>query len=86
MFGGLAFMINDKLCICSGKGRLLCRVNPSDAEQLQDETSVTAMIMNGREMRGYLIVPYENVTTKLRLQKWLKRCLAFNAQLMGTGN
>lgn len=26
MFGSLAFMVNDKMCICAGKGRLLCRV------------------------------------------------------------
>ena len=29
MFGKLAFMVNDKLCIAVGKEDIMCRINPS---------------------------------------------------------
>lgn len=82
MFGGLAFMVNDKMCICVGKGRLLCRVDPEKSDALLKEEGVTRMIMRGKPLRGYLEVPYTNVTTKPRLQKWLQRCLDFNVTLI----
>lgn len=81
MFGGLAFMVNDKMCICVGRGRLMCRVDPETTDALLKEQGVTRMVMRGKSLRGYLQVPYENVTTKPKLLKWLQRCLDYNATL-----
>lgn len=82
MFGGLAFMVNDKMCICVGRGRLMCRVDPETTDALLKEQGVTRMVMRGKALRGYLQVPYENVNTKPKLQKWLQRCLNFNETLV----
>jgi TfoX/Sxy family transcriptional regulator of competence genes len=82
MFGGLAFMVADKMCICVGHGRLMCRVDPETTDALLKEQGVKRMIMRGKPLRGYLEVPYENVSTKPRLQKWLQRCLDYNATLV----
>jgi TfoX/Sxy family transcriptional regulator of competence genes len=29
MFGGIAFMVNDKMCITVGKDRIMCRIDPA---------------------------------------------------------
>lgn len=75
-------MVNDKMCICVGRGRLMCRVDPETTDALLKEQGVKRMVMRGKPLRGYLQVPYENVTTKAKLQKWLQRCLDFNATLI----
>lgn len=82
MFGGLAFMVADKMCICVGRGRLMCRVDPETTDALLEEQGVKRMIMRGKPLRSYLEVPYENVATKRRLQKWVQRCLEYNATLV----
>ena len=81
MFGGLAFLVRGKMCICTGKGRLLCRVNANDFPKFSSEAGVTAMVMRGKALRGYLLVPYANVKSAAGMNKWLKRCLAFNETL-----
>lgn len=82
MFGGLAFLVRDKMCVCTGKGRLLCRVDPDDFAKFSSEEGITAMVMRGKALPGYLEVPYDNVKTKAQLNKWLKRCLVFNETLI----
>ncbi|MGV3710376.1 MAG: TfoX/Sxy family protein [Gemmatimonas sp.] len=81
MFGSLAFLVRDKMCICAGKGRLLCRVDAADYGKFSNEAGVSAMVMRGKALPGYLEVPYDHVRTKAQLEKWVKRCLAFNATL-----
>ena len=29
MFGGLAFMVEGKMCVCVGKARIMCRIDPA---------------------------------------------------------
>lgn len=81
MFGGRAFLVREKMCVCTGKGRLLCRVDPNEFAKFTSEDGVTAMVMRGKALAGYLEVPYENVRTKAALSKWVKRCLSFNETL-----
>lgn len=53
MFGGLAFMVNDKMCICIAADGLMCRIDPLLFEELTCKHGVQPMVMKGREMKSY---------------------------------
>jgi len=71
MFGGLAFLIGGNMAIAaSGQGGLLVRVDPAASDGLVAETNARPMEMRGREMRGWLRVDADDVSTKAELQRW----------------
>jgi TfoX/Sxy family transcriptional regulator of competence genes len=74
MFGGLAFLINGNMAVAaSGRGGLIVRVPPDDTEKLRQRQHVSAMVMAGRETRGWLRVADDGVKTKRQLQAWVTR-------------
>jgi TfoX/Sxy family transcriptional regulator of competence genes len=74
MFGGLAFLINGNMSVAaSGQGGLLVRVPPDEHEKLREREHVSAMVMRGREARGWLRVDAEGVKTKRQLKPWVNR-------------
>ncbi|MBV8966712.1 MAG: TfoX/Sxy family protein [Mycobacteriaceae bacterium] len=78
MFGGLAFLVNGNMAVAaSGQGGLLVRVRPDDTEKLADGKHVTAMVMAGREARGWLRVATDGVKTKRQLQTWVARGVGY---------
>jgi TfoX/Sxy family transcriptional regulator of competence genes len=78
MFGGLAFLIGGNMAVAvSGKGGLMVRVPPADTDDLLSRTHVSPMVMGGRQIRGWLRVAEDGVTTKRRLQSWVSRGVAY---------
>jgi hypothetical protein len=74
MFGGLAFLINGNMSVAaSGRGGLMVRVPPDDAEKLLAREHVEPMVMAGREARGWLQVSLDGVQTKRQLRAWVSR-------------
>jgi len=72
MFGGLAFLIGGHLAVAaSGQGGLLVRVPPEDTDKLLGRAHVSAMVMAGRETRGWLRIAPDGVRTKRQLQGWV---------------
>ncbi len=78
MFSGLAFMVNDKLCVAVSKDRLLVRLDPQMYEQALDENGAKPMVHSGREMKGYVFVDDTELTTQKKLEHWVNRALAYN--------
>ncbi len=74
MFGGLAFLINGHLAVAaSGQGGLMARVPPDDADALLQRPQVSAMVMRGRELRGWLRVDADALRTTRQLRSWVSR-------------
>jgi TfoX N-terminal domain len=74
MFGGLAFLINGHMSVAaSGRGGLMVRVPPDQTEKLLARDHVEAMVMAGREARGWLRVSSDGVKTRRQLQSWVAR-------------
>ena len=74
MFGGLAFLVHGNMSVAaSGRGGLMVRVPPEDAEDLVTREHVEPMVMAGRETRGWVRVAAEGVRTKRQLQSWVTR-------------
>jgi TfoX/Sxy family transcriptional regulator of competence genes len=82
MFGGLAFLINGNMSVAaSGQGGLLVRVPPDDTDKLLERDHVSAMVMAGREARGWLRVDTAGVKTKRQLQSWVTRGVGYARSL-----
>lgn len=82
MFGGLAFLINGNMAVAaSGKGGLMVRVPPEEAAALSAREHVEAMVMAGRETRGWLRVETEGVRTARQLRPWVTRGVTYASGL-----
>jgi TfoX/Sxy family transcriptional regulator of competence genes len=80
MFGGLAFMVNEKMCINVGKDRLMCRIDPAMHENALKRKGCRTVIMKGREYKGYVYVNEEGLKTKEDFDYWIKLALDYNKQ------
>lgn len=69
MFGGLAFLINGRMAVAASKRELLVRADPNKAERLIATMKARPMKMRGRELRGWLHVPPEDVGTRRALAR-----------------
>ena len=78
MFGGLAFMINDKVCINVGDNQLMCRFDPDLTKQLSERPGFLPMIMNGKEYKGYCYVDPIGFNSKQDFEFWVELSLDYN--------
>jgi TfoX/Sxy family transcriptional regulator of competence genes len=86
MFGGLAFLIGGNMAVAaSGQGGLLVRVDPAQRESLRSGPHVEPMVMRGRELAGWLRVAPEGARTKLQLERWVARGVAYAKSLPPKG-
>lgn len=82
MFGGLAFLVHGNMAVsASGKGGLLLRVDPTQAESLTRDPRVRRFEMRGREMDGWLHVDVEAVEGDDQLQRWVDIGVAYAESL-----
>ena len=82
MFGGLAFLIGGHMAVAaSGQGGLLLHVDPEDSEALIATTAARPFEMRGKQMRGWLRVSTEDVSTKRELRSWVERGASFARSL-----
>ena len=83
MFGGLSFMVNDKLTVnATTRGDLLIRCDPDRVDSLIGETPAEWAEMNGKEMsRGWLVIAAEKVASDEDLAFWIGVALDYNAKV-----
>ena len=85
MFGGLAFMVNEKMvaCVSAGGGALLVRVSSSrDAEYLKVVGARRAEMGKNRLMgEGWITVDQEGLTEDRDLRFWIDAVLEYNAEM-----
>ncbi|GAA4717188.1 TfoX/Sxy family protein [Pedococcus ginsenosidimutans] len=82
MFGGLAFLVNGNMSVAaSGRGGLMVRLDPEDADQLLDGSVVTPFEMRGSPMRGWLRVAEAGYGTDEQLRGWVERSVDFARSL-----
>lgn len=79
MFGGNAFMIQDKMCIGVVKDELMLRVMDEFYESLLEENYVKPMNFTGRIMKNFLFIEPEAYTTEQGLSKWIQYAIDFGA-------
>ena len=79
MFGGLAFMVGDKMCVGVTNDDLMVRLGADDAALKRPHTR--PMDFTGRPMKGFVFVAPDGIKTKRQLQAWVDLALAYRATL-----
>lgn len=78
MFGGLCFMVNDKMCIGVEKERLMVRLDPALYEEVMEKEGCRPMDFTGKVMKGYVFVDADVLNTRKKLEYWVKLALEYN--------
>ena len=84
MFSGITFMVDGKMCISVGNDRIMCRIDPVIHEQAILRKACRAVIMKGREYKGYVYIQEEGLTTKEDVDYWVGLALGFNKKAKAT--
>jgi len=78
MMGGLAFMVNGKMCVGVLKDDLMCRIDPEIYEMALKRPGCRPMDFTGRPMRGFVFVDEEGTADSRQLKYWIDLSLEFN--------
>lgn len=82
MFGGLGMLLNGNMAVAvRGKGGLLVRIDPDEAEEALQEPGAQLMKMRGKGMRGWITVDPAVCTRRADVQRWVKRGVAYAKSL-----
>ena len=78
MFGGLCFMVNNKMCVGVEKERLMVRLDPERYDEVMEKEGCKPMDFTGKVMTGYVFVDIEALNTKKKPEYWMKLALEYN--------
>jgi len=56
MFGGLSFLLNDKMCVGVIKDEMMCRIDPAMYEEVLEEPGCHEMLFTGKPMKGWIMI------------------------------
>jgi len=79
MFGGLCFMVDDKMCVGVEKDRMMLRLDPAKFDEVIEKEGCKPMDFTGKIMKGFVFVDAEMLTTKKKLEYWVKLALEYNS-------
>jgi TfoX/Sxy family transcriptional regulator of competence genes len=78
MFGGLCFMVNDKMCVGVEKDRIMVRLDPEKYDEVMEKEGCEPMNFTGKIMKGFVFVNDDVLKTKKQLEYWVKLALDYN--------
>ena len=78
MFGGLCFMVNNKMCVGVEKERLMVRLNPARYDEVVQMEGCKPMDFTGKVMKGFVFVDIDALNTKKKLTFWVSLALEYN--------
>lgn len=84
MFGGICFMLNDKMCVGVSKEEMMCRIDPEKYEMLMEKPGTREMNHNGRIAKGIIFVGPEGMHKKKDFDHWIQLCLEYNPKAKAT--
>lgn len=67
MFGGVCFMVNDKMCVGVVKDEMMCRMNPTMDEIVLEMNDCRQMDFTSKPMKGYVYVSDDGMKKKKHL-------------------
>ncbi len=80
MFGGLCFMVDNKMCVGIVKEDLMARIGETAQETALQRKGCRPMDFTKRPMKGYVFVAPEGTDMDEYLEHWVQLCLDFNPQ------
>jgi TfoX/Sxy family transcriptional regulator of competence genes len=85
MFGGLCFMVNDKMCVGVMLERLMVRIDPDLHDQLLEKEDCRPMDFSGKSMKGFVYVDIAVLQSRKQLAYWIKLALDYNPKAKASG-
>lgn len=82
MYGGIAFMVNNKMCVCVGGSKadnIMVRVGADTYEDALKRRGARPTIMKARPIKGYIYLDSEG---RKDLGEWVELALRFNEELV----
>jgi TfoX/Sxy family transcriptional regulator of competence genes len=80
MFGGLAFMVEGKMCLTAGADRMMCRIDPTIHEAAITRKGCRTVVMKGREYKGFVYVTEDGLRAETDFNYWVTLAIAFNKE------
>jgi TfoX/Sxy family transcriptional regulator of competence genes len=80
MFGGVCFMVEEKMCMGVVKDEMMCRIDPEKEQEALSKVGCRPMNFNGRNMKGYVFVSEDGLKNKKQFDYYVGLCLAFNTR------
>src|SRR5439155_7261475 len=81
MFGGLSFMLNNKMACGVVGDELMIRVGPDAYERALAKPHARPMDFTGKPMRGYIFVEPGGCATQAAVNRWVAQAAAHVQQL-----
>ena len=78
MFGGLCFMVNDKMCVGVETTRLMVRFNPEKTDEVMEKEGAMPMDFTNKVMKGFAFVDIASLNRKRKLEYWVSLALEYN--------
>ena len=78
MFGGMCFMVDDKMCVGVLQDEIMARINPNIYQESLLKKGCKEMNFTGRAMKGYVFLSDEATDLNDDLNYWLQLALDFN--------
>jgi TfoX/Sxy family transcriptional regulator of competence genes len=81
MFGGVAFLLDDKMFCGVASDDLMVRVGPDLHESSLGKPHVRPMDFTGRPMKGYVFVGPDGCRTQRQVEGWVDKATRFVATI-----
>lgn len=78
IFGGLCFMVDDKMCVGVKADNIMVRIDPALTDTALEEEGCHPMIHSDKVMPGFVFVDNTALHTQKQLKHWVERALAYN--------
>ena len=78
MFGGIAFMVNDKMCLGVDKDDIMLRCEPERTEELLSKKGARPFDLTGKPMKGWLLVSADGTKSKQDFDFWVATAVEAN--------
>jgi TfoX/Sxy family transcriptional regulator of competence genes len=77
MFGGICFMVDDKMCLGVEKDRLMVRIDPARYDELIEKEGCRPMDFTGKVMKGLVFVEMEALNSEKQLNYWVNLSMEY---------
>jgi TfoX/Sxy family transcriptional regulator of competence genes len=79
MFGGLCYMVQDKMCVgITNKGEFMARIDPARESEAIEKLGCREMDFTGRKMKGFILVDASGTETKSQLSYYIDLAMEYN--------
>lgn len=78
MFGGLCFMVDNKMCIGIARDEVMARIGVDTYEDALTKPGCKEMNFTGRPMKGYVFLTDDATDLESDLEYWVQLALDFN--------